>query len=225
MKKLIVVLLTISSIALSGDALSAQEEMLTNGTFDLDVNDWTVGLVFGSTGTIEWSSSQGLPPGALRMVGDDQASFPEECFLMTPGVFNFSADGFMDTDPNVDILGCGLNLAIYVDEVDCTGNYYVIPILDGDLPPALSMANQWQRLQIELTLPQQSIEDLDIVSFRPIFEKYGDMGSDDACVWDNASMTMTPFLTAVPTMSEVGLAVLCLLLIVAAVAILRRTSS
>lgn len=201
-------------------------QLLENGTFDANVDQWTVGLVFGSTGTIEWSSTQGQPPGSLRIVGDDQNAFPEECFTMTPGVFSFSADAFMDNTASGEFIGCGLNLAMFNEADDCTGDFATIAIVDGSYtPPSLDTPQVWQNLEIALPLTEQTIADLSIVSFRPLLEKYGDFNSDDACVWDNASMTIAPFPITVPTMNEIGLGVLGVLLALAALTVLRRTSA
>lgn len=220
-KKLAIVVVYTFLLCLAVGA-SAQQELIDNGSFDTDVDGWMAGMVVGSNGTIEWGSSQGQPPGALRMVGDDQDALPEECFQTTAGFITFSADGYMETSG--DFLGCGLNFFFYRESTDCTGEFFVIGTGGGDtVPPILGAQNEWETLEFVVPLSSDGILDLKIPSFRPIFSKFDDFNSDDACVWDNASLRIVPIQpTSIPTMSEAGLAVLSVLIALIALLLLRK---
>jgi len=196
-----------------------QPELIGNGAFDADTDGWILSPL--SPGSLEWSSTQGLPPGALKMVGgQDQVSLPTDCFHFAPGTIFFAADGFMETTG--EFIDCGLNLYLYADAADCTGDHGTIPIIGGvSIIPQVETPNQWEHLVLEVPIPDDPSE-TGVLSFRPVMVKVNDSGGDDACIFDNASLRIVP-RTEVPVLSPVGFAALCVLLAVAALAVLRKT--
>ena len=199
----------------------AQSELIPNGSFDADVDDWEPW--FMNAGTIEWTSNQGQPPGALKLIGPDQTAFLPDCFHFQPGTIYFVADGFMETGG--DFVSCSLNFAMYSQADDCTGSLGTFPIIDGEsISPEIEFPNQWEHLVLEVPIPNDPSE-TGVLSFRPIMTKIGDFQGDDACIFDNASLRIVPRgVTEVPALSPGGFAVFGVLLALAAFVVLRRAS-
>lgn len=205
----------------SGEA-QGQSELIGNGTFDADTDGWILTPL--SNGSLDWSSTQGQPPGALKMVGgQDQVALPTDCFHFAPGTIFFTADGFMETTG--EFIDCGLNFYLYADAADCTGDHGTIPIIGGvSIIPQVETPNQWEYLVLEVPIPDDPSE-TGVLSFRPAMVKLNDSGGDDACIFDNASLRIVPRgVTEVPALSSLGFAALGLLLAAAALVVLRRAS-
>ncbi len=202
------------------DPGQGQEELISNGAFDSDIDGWETWPL--STGTIEWTSTQGQPPGALRFIGPDQDAILSDCFHFVPGVIYFTADAFMETGG--EFVNCSLNFFMYSQEDDCTGNFGVFAIIDGQsVSPRVENPNQWEHLVMEVGIPDDPTE-TGVRSFRPIMTKSLDFQGDDACIFDNASLRIVPrAVTEVPALSPAGFAVLSILLTLAAFVVLRRT--
>jgi len=210
------------ALMLGSGETQGQPELIGNGTFDANTDGWTLSEF--STGTVEWTATQGQPPGALKLVdGEDQVAVPTACFHFEPGTVFFTADVFMET--SFQFVDCGLNLFFYAEASDCTGEYGSIPIIGGiSILPEVETPNQWEHLVLEVPIPDDPSE-TGVLSFRPVMVKLNDYGADDACIFDNASLRIVPRgVTEVPTLSSLGFAVLVILLAAAALVVLRRAS-
>jgi len=203
--------------------MASGQELLSNGTFDTGIEGWTVDTVV-SPGTIDWASAQGLPPGALRFPTEDQFALPQECFHMAPGVFEFSADVFMETAG--EFVDCHINYYLYVTNDDCTGDHgWFINVGGNNVVPIMTVANEWERLEFNLPMDEESIATGGFPSIRPVLVKSGDLNADDACLFDNVSFRFVPEqlpVTAVPSLGAVGLWILGGLLAVAGFVLIRR---
>jgi len=208
------------ALMLGAGETQGQPELIGNGTFDADTDGWALSPL--SAGTLEWSATQGQPPGALKLVdGEDQEAASTDCFHFAPGTIFFTADAFMET--GFQFVNCGLNFFLYREASDCTGDYGSFPIVGGvSIVPQVETPNQWEHLVLEVPIPDDPSE-TGVLSFRPVMIKLNDYGADDACIFDNASLRIVPRgATEVPALSPVGFAVLGLLLAMAALAVLRR---
>ena len=223
MRKFHMVILTV--LAVSPEFLLGQE-LIDNGTFDSDVQGWN--LETSGSSMIEWRANQGLPPGALAAIGDDQTILTSDCFQFeTAGELLLSADIFMETDD--DFVICLLNYFLYSQSNDCTGNFSEFANIPGivDLP-IVTEPNRWEKLNFfPLILPPDPVAETGVLSYRPVLIKFGDQGGDDACIFDNVSLTFTPApqnVTEVPVTSPVGLGIFAGLLALGAGLMLRRGS-
>jgi len=208
-------------ILVAGEA-RGQPELISNGSFDANLDGWEANPP--TVGTLEWAATQGQPPGSLKMVGAEQQwATPTGCFHFEAGTVFFTVDAFAETD--IQFVDCLINLYLYVDAADCTGEYGSIPIIGGiSILPQVETPNQWEHLVLEVPIPDDPSE-TGVLSFRPVMVKFNDYGADDACIFDNASLRIVPRgVTEVPALSPVGFAVLGLLLALAALAVLRRGS-
>lgn len=209
---LIFVVTLVSVVATKVDG----QELISNGTFDANLDGWMVHTY--STGTMEWSATQGLPPGALRLVGEDQFAMTTACLHFAPGSFIMTADGFMET--RGENVHCGLNFAMYSMSADCTGEFSSIAIVYGtDIVPSVQRQNEWEPLVMVVPIPDD-VSETGILSFRPIVVKAGDFGGDDACIFDNVSLRLAPRST-IPTVSKTGLVVLEAFLAIIGLVVLR----
>ena len=218
------------SVALAISAIFTEpllgQELIDNGHFDTGIEGW-IADEFPDGGTIAWASDPGQPPGALKFVGDGQVARPTECFQFNvAGELTYSMDVFMETTG--DFFSCTLNLNLYKDANDCTGNFAVI----AEIPrifhlPEATIPNQWQELVFELPLPENPAEATNALSYQPVILKDFDENGDDACIFDNVSLVFTPApqnITEVPVTSPVGLGIFAGLLALGAGLVLRRGS-
>ncbi len=150
------------------------QEVISNGTFDTDITGWQE-AVPTSSGTLEWSPSLGLPPGALRIVGEDQSAATVDCFATVSAGLEITSDAFMET--NGEFVGCSVDFHFF-DSSDGSG----APQVSSPPPLFVSSPNQWESLSRTLSnaLPGT-------LSFRPTLAKTGDSMGDDACLFDNVS--------------------------------------
>ena len=214
------IFLSIFSILLGGHPLFAQE-LLQNNTFDSDIDHWEVKSSAGG-GAMEWSATQGQPPGALRMMGLGMTAKPDLCYqLEIGGYLTFSFDAFMETVD--DFHDCTMNLHFYSGSDDCTGNFAQMAENSQFDIPGTTIPNQWQSISFDLPVPHDPVTQTGVKAIQPVLIKgAGDSGGDDFCVFDNASFYFAPAVTAIPTLNEKALAILVLLLAVGGVVVLRR---
>jgi len=207
-------------VLVTGAAQGQLPELISNRTFDTNLDGWEANPP--TVGTLEWAATQGLPPGALKMVGSqDQFAATTDCFHFEPGTIFFTADAFMET--GTQFVDCLLNMYLYIEADDCTGEYSSFVIVGGHtIIPQVETPNQWEHLILKVPIPDDPSE-TGVLSFRPVMIKFNDYDADDACIFDNASLRIAPpGVTEVPALSPVGFAVLGVLLAVAALAVLRR---
>jgi hypothetical protein len=215
-KKTLTFCLSVFALTLTTPAVTLGQE-LGNWTFDTDLEGWMLEFDFGN---IEWSASQGQPPGAARLSSEGDAAIPGECFHLAPGTLSFTADGFMES--HVNLVNCSLNFLLYTTAKDCTGPYFTIAIVGGeDIIPFVQTPNQWEHLTLEIPLDPGS--STDVKSFRPTIIEGGTNNNQDACVFDNLNLRIAP-MTTIPTTSPVGLVVLGLFLAIAGLVLVRRVS-
>ena len=206
---------------LSFNAMNAySQELIANNSFDANIDDWAIKSSSG--GTIDWTGSQGQPPGALRMSGAGLTAMPDTCYqLEISGRLTFSFDAFMETGG--DSVDCTMNLHFYSGSDDCTGNFAEMAENSTFDIPGTTLPNQWQSFSFELPVPHDPVNQTGVRAIQPVLIKgTGDFGNDDFCVFDNASFDFEPAITAVPTLNEKALTALALLLALGGFAILRR---
>jgi hypothetical protein len=205
--------------------VASAQELLSNGTFDVDINGWTVNPDISNDGTIDWVAMQGLPPGSLRFPSEGQVALPQECFQMYPGVFKFNADVFMETSG--EFVDCHINYYLYTENDDCTGGYAWFINTDQSQPvPGMTLMNEWETLDFDLPMDAGSIKDFGFPSIRPVIIKDGDIGGDDACLFDNVSFQFVPEApgpSSIPALSTTGMATLATLLAIAGMGVVRRS--
>jgi len=200
---------------------AAAQELITNGTFDADIDGWMIWD--GGLGVLEWSPAQGQPPGALKIDAGDQEVMTTACYQFEPGTLFFAADGFMESSGERYL--CNLNFFLY-ETADCTGDFGMFShVGPGPSPiPEVWNLNIWEHLVFELGVPENPGPTNGFYSYRPALIKSGDTFDDDACVFDNISMILVPPQPAaeIPALSPVGLVAFVLLLLAAGI-YLRRT--
>ncbi len=118
---------------------------------------------------------------------------------------------------------CLINFMLYL-ESDCSGEGSPIIDVNGTgIFPFVIAPNTWEHLKFEFPIGQDTLDQSGILGIRPLIVKLGDFRSDDACLYDNVSLTYAPLpVTQVPTVGSLGLAVLAALLGVAGLITLRR---
>jgi len=202
-------------VFLAGPA--AGQNLIPNATFDTDVNGW-IAYPGGFAGAVEWSAVQGQPPGALRLVGEDDATIPVLCFPVVDGFSLFRADVYMDTSG--EFILCSLNYAMY-DSFDCSDSpAFWVDDGSGTAFPLVTAPHEWQTLELPF---KGDLRDVNIHSIRPIMGKLGDIDSDDACVMDNVYWEIIPRVPApIPAVNPAGLVLLAALTAGAAFVVLRR---
>jgi len=199
----------------SGHAASGQSQnQLPNATFDTGIDGWIAPP--GGSGAIEWDPAFGQPAGSLRLIGNDDVAVPELCFPIPLGDIQYywRADVYMDASDEFFL--CSINYAAY-DTPDCSDSFAFI-VGDENAFPWVRTPNQWEHLNFD------GYGDLHSVGFRavrPFVSKLADLGSDDACVLDNAYFEIVP-PPPIPAVSSVGLVLLAALTVAAGLVVLRR---
>jgi len=210
--------LLLTVLLLGGGHAAVGQNLIPNATFDTGIDGWMAPP--GGSGAIEWDPAFGQPPGSLRVVGNDDVAVPELCFPIPPHYVDYywRADVYMDASDEFFL--CSINYALY-DEPDCSDSFAFF-VGDDDAFPWVRTPNQWEHLNFDL-----KGADLGYVGFRsvrPFVSKFADIGSDDACVLDNAYFAIVPTAPPIPTMSSVGLVLLAALTVAAGLVVLRRRS-
>ncbi|MBT4519633.1 MAG: hypothetical protein HOC23_06485 [Halieaceae bacterium] len=209
----VTLLLTLSPWAVP--ALS--QELLTNPTFDTDIDGWTTDGT--GPGTISWEAGQGQPPGALSFPDFDQQATTQECWQTQAGNYTLRSDAYMQTSG--DFLECSINLFRY-QEPNCSGNATPIVVAGA---PSISIPNSWQSLELITEVTPSDLNSGNFSGIRPMLSKQSDLQANDACLYDNVSLTFTPPPAPpvpAPTSGLFGLALLCALLGVVGLTALRR---
>jgi len=152
--------------------------------------------------------------------GNDDVTVPELCFPIPAGnvQYYWRADVYMDA--SAEFFLCSINYALY-DHRDCSDSFAFI-VGDENSFPWVRTPNQWEHLSFDGDADFHSVG---FRAVRPVMGKLADLGSDDACVLDNAYFEMVPLAaTTIPAVSPVGLVVLAALLVAAGLVVLRRLS-
>jgi len=197
------------------------QAVISNGTFDANIAGWILNPDIPTSGYIEWTAIQGQPPGALRFVGEDAGAFTTDCFTFETGLLAFSADAFMETSG--EFVFCHLNYLLYSTS-DCSDEPATFVVVGGVIPvPYTHSANTWERLTFELPVPPDPFNSTGFMTYRPILHKAEDFAGDDACVFDNVSLTLGPLpAPPIPVADSVGLGLLAALLALVGLTVLRR---
>jgi hypothetical protein len=211
-------LLTIVLLSVGSYVASAQE-LLSNGTFDTDIDGWTLSPGISTDGTIDWEVMQGLPPGSLRFSNGAHVALPQECFGLQLGVFNFNTDVFMETSG--DFIPCHINYYLYTDS-ECESEFaYFI-----DLFPIVTSMNEWENLEFNLPIDQNTVDNFPFPYIRPVIGKGGGVNDVEACLFDNVSFQFVPEApgpSSIPALSTTGMALLATLLAIAGIGVVRRS--
>jgi hypothetical protein len=158
-------------------------------------------------------------PGSLRFSNGAHAALPQECFGLQVGVFNFNTDVFMETSG--DFIPCHINYYLYAEK-DCTGELglFISPL------PIISLMNEWENLEFNLPIDQNTVDNFPFPYIRPVIAKGGGVNDVEACLFDNVSFQFVPEApgpSSIPALGTTGMAILATLLALAGVGVVRRS--